>query len=223
MEGEYYHLYNRGTEKRRIFTSKADYERFFALLFLCNGKIAVDLKLQGRTLSEVQTIEKGEPIVDICTYCLMPNHFHFLMRERAKGGISHFMLKLMTGYTMYFNKHYERRGTLFEGRSKAKHANDDRYLSYLIAYIHLNPVKLMDPTWKENGVANKKAAESFLKQYRYSSYPDYIGERRLENCIVNKEALPEYAETGMGFRRMVTEWLEYRNDALPVALQGRAL
>src|SRR3989338_7186916 len=92
-EGEFYHLYNRGTEKRKIFTSKEDYERFLALLFLCNGKIAVDLKLQGRTLYEIKNVEKGEPIVDICAYCLMPNHFHLLLREKGENGISHFLQK----------------------------------------------------------------------------------------------------------------------------------
>lgn len=219
-EKEFYHLYNRGVEKRRIFTSKADYDRFLALLFLCNGRIAVDLKLQGRTLHEVQNVEKGESIVDISCYCLMPNHYHLLVREKTKNGISNFMQKLQTGYTMYFNKRYERSGALLQGTFKAEHADEDRYLSYLSAYIHLNPVKLIDPKWKESGIADKKAAESFLKQYRYSSYPDYIGEQRLEGCIINKRALPEYAETPISFRRMFTDWLDYKKHLLSRALQG---
>lgn len=219
-EEEFYHLYNRGVEKREIFTNRADYNRFLALLFLCNGKIAVDLKLQGRTLCEVQNIERGEPIVDICCYCLMSNHYHFLVREKTKNGISNFMQKLQTGYTMYFNKRYERSGALLQGTFKAEHANEDSYLSYLPAYIHLNPVKLIDPKWRENGIIDKKAAESFLKQYRYSSYPDYIGERRPEGCIINNRALPEYAETPVSFRRMSTEWLDYKKRTTLRILQG---
>ncbi|HEY4508206.1 MAG TPA: transposase [Candidatus Paceibacterota bacterium] len=222
-EGEFYHLYNRGTEKRIIFTCKADYERFMTLLFLCNGKIAVDLKIQGRTLYEVQYIDKGETIVDICAYCLMPNHFHLLLKEKTKNGISHFLQKLLTGYTMYFNKRYDRRGTLFEGRSKARHADGDQYLSYLFAYIHLNPVKLIDPRWKESGIANKKSAELFLKNYQWSSFTDYCGTERLEKLIINKTALPEYAETAGAFKRMVTDWLDYKKENLSTVLQGRTL
>lgn len=222
-EGEFYHLYNRGTEKRRIFTVKSDYDRFLALLFLCNGKIAVDLKLQGRTLYEIRNLDRGESIVDICSYCLMPNHFHLLLREKTKNGISHFLQKLLTGYTMYFNKRHDRSGTLFEGRSKAKHAHNDNYLSYLIAYIHLNPIKLTDPKWKENGIADKKVAESFLKQYRYSSFLDYTGEKRLEDIIVNKSALPQYSETRSTFHKMITDWLDYKKDSAPDILQGRTL
>lgn len=222
-EGEFYHLYNRGTEKRKIFTTKADYERFLALLFVCNGKIAVDLKIQGRTLYEIQHIMKGESIVDICCYCLMPNHFHLLVREKVKGGISRFMQKLQTGYTMYFNKRYKRNGTLFQGKYKAQHANEDRYLSYLIAYIHLNPVKLIDPAWRENGIKDRKSAELFLRNYQCSSFTDYCGVNRLEKLIIDKNALPKYAETKEAFKRMVTDWLDYKKDSLPQLLQGRTL
>ena len=222
-EGEFYHLYNRGTEKRKIFTNKSDYERFLALLFLCNGKIAVDLKLQGRTLYELQKLPKGEPIIDVCSYCLMPNHFHLLVRGKSKNGISHFMQKLLTGYTMYFNKRYKRTGALFQGKYKARHAEDDGYLSYLIAYIHLNPVKLIDSEWKENGITNRDFAQSFLKTYRYSSFLDYIDNGRLESVIVNKDALPQYTETRSAFERMVTDWLDYKNVDLPTILQGRTL
>lgn len=120
---------------------------------------------------------------------------------------------------MYFNKRHERSGTLFQGRSKARHATEDRYLSYLIAYIHLNPVKLIEPRWKETGIANRKAAEAFLKTYSYSSYLDYLKEERLEKCILNKSALPEYAETENEFEHLVTDWLDYQKSEL----QGRTL
>ena len=222
-EGEFYHLYNRGTEKRKVFMREADYQRFLALLFLCNGSIAVDLKLQGRTLFELASINKGESIVDICAYCLMPNHFHLLLREKQKGGISHFMQKLITGYTMYFNKRYDRNGGLFQGKFKAKHADDDRYLSYLFAYVHLNPVALVEKDWREKGIVNRKGAEVFLKGYALSSFLDYAGDERLESAIINKNALPDYAETRRGFERLVTDWLDYKKSVLPPQLQGRTL
>ena len=90
-------------------------------------------------------LPRKETLVDIGAYCLMPNHFHLLIRETAEGNISRFMLKLQTGYPMYFNKKYQRTGALFEGKFKAKHITNDNHLKYLFAYLHLNPVKITDP------------------------------------------------------------------------------
>jgi putative transposase len=173
-------------------------------------------------LYEVVHIEKGESITDIGAYCLMPNHFHLLVRDKGRNGTSLFLQKLLTGYTMYFNKRYKRSGTLFEGRSKARHADKDAYLSYLFAYIHLNPVKLIDPKWKENGITNRKAAESFLATYRYSSFHDYARGKRLESKILCKSAFPEYTPNRSSFRTMIAGWLNYK-DEIPALLQGRTL
>lgn len=207
--GEFYHLYNRGVEKRDIFTSKADYDRFISLLYLCNGTISTDVRGQGKTLEEARLVERGETLTDIGTYCLMPNHFHLLVHEKVEGGISKFMQKLTTAYTMYFNKKYKRSGALFQGTYKSSHVSEDRYLSYLVSYIHLNPVKLIEPTWKETGITDKNRAETYLKKYPYSSYPDYSGSERIESDILNKTALPKYFETASDFRHSVKEWLSY--------------
>ncbi|MDP4001281.1 MAG: transposase [bacterium] len=212
--GEFYHLYNRGTEKRHIFSSQKDYDRFLALLYLCNSNIAVHLQRQGRTLKEASQIDRGESIVDICAFCLMPNHFHLLVREETENGISRFMQKLITGYTMYFNKQHERSGALFQGKYKATHANNDSYLRYLISYLHLNPVKLIDSTWKEKGIKDRKKAEEFIRLYRYSSYSDYLGHDRIEKIVINKDALPKYFETPTEFKTTVTAWLDYQGSTL---------
>lgn len=214
VPGEYYHLYNRGTEKRNIFSSQHDYDRFLSLLYLCNGNIPVHLQLQGRTLNEIGQIDRGERIIDICAFCLMPNHFHLLVREVAENGISRFMQKLITGYTMYFNKRHERSGALFQGKYKATHANNDAYLRYLISYLHLNPVKLIDSDWKEEGIKDREKAEEYIKLYRYSSYVDYLGQDRMEKMIINKDALPKYFETPTDFKKIVTEWLDYQGRTL---------
>src|SRR3989338_2651048 len=125
-QGEYYHIYNRGTEKRAIFTKKSDYERFIALLYLANGTSAVHISNhQGSTLMTLLDLNRGDPLIEIGAYCLMPNHFHLIVRESEKGGVSRFLQKLATGYTMYFNKRYERTGSLFQGRFKAKHIDND--------------------------------------------------------------------------------------------------
>ena len=98
---------------------------------------------------------------------------------------------------MYFNKRYERTGRLFEGTFKSVHANNDEYLKYLFAYIHLNPIKLTNPMWKEEGIKDNNKAESFLNEYEFSSYLDYSSNmennrKRLESKILNKEVFPEY-------------------------------
>src|SRR3989338_7919325 len=176
--GEFYHIYNRGTDKRIIFMSRSDRDRFLVLLYLANQSGPVDLKLQGSTLLEITEERTGDPLVEIVAYCLMPNHFHLLIREVEEGGISKFMQKVTTGYTMYFNKRHDRSGSLFQGRFKATHIADDRYLRYLISYIHLNPVKLIEPKWKETGIADKVRAEQYLETYAPSSYLDYLDKKR---------------------------------------------
>ncbi len=210
--GEFYHVYNRGTEKRDIFSSRVDYDRFLVLLYLCNQTDVVHLQLQGRTLKELSGERAGEPLVAIATYCLMPNHFHLLVHELQDGGLSKFMQKLMTGYTMYFNKKNDRSGSLFQGKFKATHVADDRYLRYLVSYIHLNPVKLIEPKWKESGITDRTAAERYLAQYGPSSYRDYLDETRPENVILSTDVLPAYFDSGMEFKELVTEWLTYAPD-----------
>ncbi len=206
---EFYHLYNRGVEKRKIFLSHADYGRFEALLYLANQTEPADLKYQGRSFAEIRDARTGDPLVDIIAYCLMPNHFHLLARERIEGGIPKFMQKVMTGYTMYFNKRGKRSGALFEGTYKAKHVSDDRYFRYIISYIHLNPIKLFDPKWKENGIKDRAGAERYLEGYAYSSYLDYLKEERPQALILEKETLVDIFPSVGDFKTCATEWLTY--------------
>lgn len=210
--GEYYHLYNRGIDKRIIFTDSHDHRRFAALLYVCNSSRPVDINThfqEGRAFLELFSTDRGEEIIDIVAYCLMPNHFHLLVHEKVDGGITKFMGKLSTAYSMYFNAKNARTGALFEGRFKAKHADTDEYLKYLFAYIHLNPIKLVDPLWKENGVQNRAVAQDYLADYMYSSNHDWKGNTRLESKILNKAAAPEYFVTTKDFNDFVNEWLTF--------------
>src|SRR3989344_8657918 len=105
VTGEYYHIYNRGNSKQTIFHDKNDYYRFIKTLFLSNGEISFKVFLAGK---EVFGFDRGNPLVSIGAYCLMPNHFHLLLTQIEEDGISKFMQKLSTGYSMYYNKKYER-------------------------------------------------------------------------------------------------------------------
>ena len=205
--GEFYHLYNRGSNKMPIFLDDSYKKRFIKLLFVCNSKKPVVFKtIQGLPLDE---IDRGETLVDIGSYCLMPNHFHLLIREKTENGISLFMEKLSTAYSMYFNKKNERTGGLFEGTFKATHANDDDYLKYLFTYIHLNPVKMIEPDWKELGIKDKSRAGIFLRNYLFSSYADYVGIKRAESAVLNKKAFPEYFSALKDFNNTINDWLAF--------------
>ena len=206
---EFYHLYNRGVEKRKVFLYRNDYERFKALLYLANQTGPTDLKNQGRSFAEIHGMRMENPLVEIIAYCLMPNHFHLLVREHIEGGIARFMQKVTTGYTMYFNKHNKRSGALFEGTYKTKHVSDDRYFRYLVSYIHLNPIKLFEPKWKENGIKDRVGVKQYLECYEHSSYLDYSGNERSQALILEKEILMDIFPSVGDFKTCVIEWLTY--------------
>lgn len=150
----YYHTFNRGTEKRKIFLKWTDYSNFL-------GRLKKNLKKFDVTL--------------LC-FCLMPNHFHFLLRQNTEKSISNFLNCLLLGYAKYFNIKYERVGPLFQGRFKAKMIQTDEYLLQASKYINRNPLELINsgnPTDSRNFLKR-----NFLKNYIYSSYGDYLGIRR---------------------------------------------
>ncbi len=206
-EGEYYHLYNRGVEKRNTFLTQADYERFKRLLYVANGtEHFIFREIEKKKFEE---IDRGEPLVAIAAWVLMPNHFHILVREITKGGTAAFMEKLGTGYSSYFNKRHGRVGPLFQGRYKSQHVESDAYLKYLFAYIHLNPVKLIAPLWKEEGIKDLEEARKFLAAYRHSSYPSYLDASKEEVRILSKEAFPEYFSEEKDFNDFHTDCLDF--------------
>ena len=207
-EGEFYHIYNRGNNKSIIFLDEGDRKRFQKLLYICNSKEPVVFKSVQHTV--LDKIKIGEPLVNIGAYCLMDNHFHLLLHEKQDKGISLFVNKISTAYSMYFNKKYDRTGSLFEGPFRATHADTDEYLKYLFAYIHLNPVKMIDSTWKENGLQDYENTKKYLKEYEYSSYLDHLGVKRGESIILNPRAFPEYFSENITFEGYVNDWLMYR-------------
>ena len=212
IEGEYYHIYNRGNSKQKIFLSKKDYERFVALLYGINTNESFNFfnleKGGGIFLREIEN-----PLVSIGAYCLMPNHFHLLITPLSEEGLSKFMQKLSTSYVMYFNETHKRTGGLFEGKFKSIHMKTDKQLKYLFSYIHLNPVKFINRKWKEKGIRNLKTTFEFLNTYLYSSFLDYSGQNRRENLIIDPRDFPDYFSSKDSFKEEIIDWLRYKEKS----------
>lgn len=208
VSGEYYHIYSRGNSKQKIFLDEADYDRFLTLLFLCNSKLNINFRNVIDAIKNPLAFEREETLVDIGAFCLMPNHFHLLIRERGEGNISLFMKKLLTAYVMYFNKKYERTGSLFEGKFKSEHVGEDNYLKYLFSYIHLNPVKLIDSKWKIEGIRDKSKAQKYALHYEYSSYASLGNESQKWNKIIHIKNFPRYFLNAAQYQREIFEWLD---------------
>ena len=212
VTGEYYHLWNRGIDKRNIFKLQKDYERFIMLLYVANNENVIKLNnltnILHKSYEEIMVIEKGKPLVFIGAWCLMTNHFHLMIRQEVDGGITKFMRKLGTGYSMFFNIKYQRQGALFGGPFKSKCVkSDDIYMRKLFAYIHFNSLDIKFPGWEKKIKEALGEKKDFLKSYRYSSYQDYIGVDRLEGNILNKKVFPDYFRDTKSFNNFVESYL----------------
>ena len=187
--GEYYHIYNRGVDKREVFINDDDYIRFITSMREFNviepigslyEKYLRDKKKNSEENGGSTSIVEVEPpfstpnspIVEIVAYCLNPNHYHFILKQLKEGGVSKFMQKLSTSYTMYFNKKYDRSGALFQGRFKSIHIDTNEYLLHLSVYVN------------KNNFIHGYDGEG---DWKYSSYLDYIGKR--EGRLCNKEVI----------------------------------
>jgi putative transposase len=226
VPGEYYHIYNRGNSKQKIFLDEKDYDRFTKCLYVCNSHKnfnfrddIVDNKI------DAYDFDRGERLVSIGAWKLMPNHFHLYLTTPSptpgvgEGGIfkeenpiSKFLRKLSVSYVKYVNEKYQRTGGLFEGPFKAVHIKSDGQAMYLFSYIHLNCIKLIEPKWKEEGIKNKKKALEFLNSYKWSSYLDHKGVKRPENKIISLEDFPEYFSSIKDLNKQILDWLEYGEE-----------
>lgn len=204
-KGNFYHIYNRGVEKKDIFRDENDKWRFLQGLFMFNDEKSITNLLWqlekvrgGVTFGVLRDFlktrktkgEKREPLVRIMADCLMPNHYHLLIEEIKDGGISRFMHKLGTGYTEYFNNKYERVGSLCQGTFKSALIDNETYLQYLLAYINvLNPGELVEPNLKENGIKDVEKIMQFAERYQWSTNLEYLNKRK--SIIIEKGLLGE--------------------------------
>jgi len=192
QENEWFHCYNRGIDKQVVFKSDDDAERFLKLLYLANS--TGGLHVDNLSMKTERIVERPRPqtLVSIGAYCLMPNHYHLLLKEISEGGISRFMQKLGTAYTMYFNLKHDRTGNIFMKPFRSRHVGEDRYFQHVVNYIHCNPAELYEPGWKRGTVRSMERLERRLREYRYSSFPDFAGERRVIAAILSRDAFDVY-------------------------------
>jgi hypothetical protein len=162
------------------------------LLCASNSKKKIHLSnfsRQGLALPRLLEIDR-DPLVTLGAYCLMPNHFHLLIRSTNSKDIPNFLQRVATGYSMYFNKKYERSGALFQGKFKSKRIDDDRYFKRVLNYIHANPVELFEPRFKEGIIRNRTKLNKTLEAYEFSSLPAYLGSSGINELITMEEVLP---------------------------------
>lgn len=175
VENGYYHIYNRGVEKREIFLYEQDYKVFLSYLKLYltpkeesikeildnKGHSSSNFESKNKNITEIYTLNNFFDKIELISYVLMPNHFHLELKQRGRKDIETFMRSLITKYSKYFNKKYNRVGPLFQGRYKAVLIQNNEYLLYINKYIHLNPSELL-------------IKGQLLCDYLWSSYPVYL-------------------------------------------------
>lgn len=152
--GPYYHIYNRGVDKRDIFMNQADLNRFALSVKEFNtvkpiGSIK-DLMFIKKEDSGVSGVGHPKPLVSVVCFCFNPNHFHFIVKQEVDGGISEFFKRLLGGYTNYFNLMHHRNGALFQGRFKSNLLDDGAYFLKIRPYVHLNYLVHNIPKAKEH-------------------------------------------------------------------------
>ncbi|MCK5060208.1 MAG: transposase [Candidatus Pacebacteria bacterium] len=197
--GEFYHIYNRGTDKRAIFKEKNDLLRFFQSMENFNTKDPVGSIYEQSFLKEIQKKPK-KPLVNFVAYCLNPNHYHFVLEPKVEQGVEKFMHRIGTGYTKYFNAKYQRTGVLFQGKFKASHIDSNEYLLHLSAYVNLN-----------NKVHQLGSRASKLVK---SSWDEYTKAGFQGESICEKDIILEQ----FGSR---DEYSEFARDSLPQMLERK--
>ncbi len=208
-----YHVYSRGVEKRKIFIDDDDRFRFAHNLFEFNDEESADniyYRQQALKSYKVYEARPRKILVEIIAFCLRPNHYHLLLRQHCDRGITRFMHKLGTGYSMYFNQKYQRVGGLFQGRFKAVLIEREPHLLYLPHYIHLNALDTVMPDWRDGKIKDQRAALRHLNSYRWSSYLDYTGKRNFTSILAS-ESIKELYGTAEDYQQSILDWITALN------------
>ena len=194
-ENGYYHIFNRGVEKRKIFLDDQDYKMFSYYLFVYLKPLDEILLAYPLLPTRLQAKNLANEI-DLISYCLMPNHFHLLLKQRTKNGFSKFIKQITNAYTEYFNKKYERTGSLMQGTFKSVKVNTDQQLIHLSRYIHLNPI--VDNVVDE------------LTAYPWSSYKDIISSKPKSLCKI--EITLNLSGSAGNYEKFVKDQIDYAKE-----------
>jgi len=225
--GEKYHLILRALDDNLIFKDTDDYFRVIFCLYEFNNLKPVNISIRRRDravekrrekpievgLRTIFENDKRDKLVNVLSFCFMPNHIHLLVEQIKDNGISKFMQKVGTGLAKYFNKKYQRKGHVFQDTFKSVHIEDDNQLMTVFNYIHVNPLSLIEPGWKEKGIKNVKVVIKFLENYKWSSYQDYIGRKNFPS-VTDRDFLSEAMEEAGGCKNAIKNWLEYKKDII---------
>lgn len=172
--GQFYHVYNRGVDKRQIFMESRESLRFLDCVREFNTVKPIDSLYVHSFRSPDQRVGYDKKLVRVIAYCLNPNHFHLLLQQVAKGGVSEFMKRLGGGYTNFFNEKHNRSGALLQGRYKVKHIKSSDYMLHVSAYVNLNDKvhklnsSVIRSSWSEyaNGAEGLCHTKFVLDQFR---------------------------------------------------------
>ncbi len=188
-----YHIYNRGSEKQNIFRQSRDYNRFIKTFFYYQF-IGPKLSFSKFKKSNLRLFKPDDDkkIVEILCFCLMPNHFHFLVRQLKENGISVFISQLSNSYTKYFNTKYDRVGALLQGVFKATIIESDEQFIHVSRYIHLNPIV--------SGISNN------LTLYQWSSYLEYI---RGPNIYCSTKEILSFFSSRKEYKKFIDDQIDY--------------
>lgn len=187
---ELYHALNRGVDGRDLFLDDHDRVRFVHNLYEFNDTAPasnVGYRFRNMGLRDPY-IQPRDRLVDLHGWVLMKNHYHLLLSERKESGLSLFLRKLNTGYANYFNERNDRKGTLFQGRTKKILIERDAHFLYILHYLHLNPLDYLEEAakWRirsKSGILKIPEALNHLAAYRWSSYLDYVGTKNFPSLI----------------------------------------
>lgn len=207
VPGAYYHIYNRGVEKRTIFQDDKDYKTFLSYLkfYLTNPDSPTQQNPQGVSLKSTcpsRKLKNYEDDIELIAYCLMPNHFHLFVHQYSETAINFFMRSLSTKYVRYFNTRHTRIGHLFQDTYKAVKIENENQWLHLSKYIHCNPLDLQ--TFKESPRS--------LSEYKYSSYPNYL--RKFNQTWVHPEEI--LANFGIKQNHSYKAFVEEPCDITPI-------
>jgi hypothetical protein len=205
----YYHIYNSGADRRKIFSSKEDFDRFEAYLYLLNAvesQRAANFFVKDRQ-DEIFNSARGENLIAIGAYSLTPHQFHILARPLIENGIGKFMQKLQTAYTMFFNKKYFHDGRLFHSAYRSEEINSDERLRRAFTFIHLSPASIFDERWEDAGGSELALLITRALQYRYSSAGEYASAKFV---ITAPAEFPQHMRRMKDAQTHFASWVKYK-------------